>query len=232
MSCKKLILASASPRRRELLRMLGLDFEIMVSTAEEKNRESSGLPGEPGKPGLPGLPDKHSLGMAEIPGEQAMRVAADKAAEIAELHPEALVIAADTIVVIDHRILGKPRDEEEARAMLSFLSGRWHEVYTGLALVRVAEKKRLLDYEQTRVKFRSLSREEIDRYLRSGEPMDKAGAYGIQGLGAVLVERIEGCYFNVVGLPLARLTLLLKEFGFEVLEVSSYAREGHKRPAR
>jgi septum formation protein len=222
-SCK-LILASASPRRRELLRMLGLDFEILVSTAEEKNRE---LPGEQGLLGKLNSPEKPCS-----PGEEAMAFAAGKAGEIADLHPDALVIAADTIVVTGEQILGKPRDEEDAREMLSSLSGQWHEVYTGIALVRAAEKKSLLDYERTRVKFHSLSGEEIDRYIRSGEPMDKAGAYGIQGLGAVLVERIEGCFFNVVGLPLAKLTLMLKEFGLEVLEVSSYAQEGHKRPAR
>src|SRR5690554_5852914 len=209
LSTHRLILASASPRRRELLRMLGLDFEILVSNAEESKGE---------------LPDS--------PGEQVIELAARKAGEIAGLHPDALVIAADTIVVAEKQILDKPGDEEDARRMLSFLSGRWHEVYTGVALVKAAEKKRLVDYERTRVKFRPLSREEIDRYIRSGEPMDKAGAYGIQGLGAVLVERIEGCFFNVVGLPLAKLTLMLKEFGLEVLEVSSYAQEGHKRPAR
>lgn len=204
LSTHRLILASASPRRRELLRMLGLDFEILVSNAEESKGE---------------LPDS--------PGEQVMELAARKAGEIAGLHPDALVIAADTIVVAEKQILGKPGDEEDARRMLSFLSGRWHEVYTGVALVKAAEKKRLVDYERTRVKFRPLSREEIDRYIRSGEPMDKAGAYGIQGLGAVLVERIEGCFFNVVGLPLTKLTLMLKEFGVEVLEVSSYAQKGH-----
>ncbi|NLW10220.1 MAG: septum formation inhibitor Maf [Firmicutes bacterium] len=204
LSTHRLILASASPRRRELLRMLGLDFEILVSNAEESKGE---------------LPDS--------PGEQVMELAARKAGEIAGLHPDALVIAADTIVVAEKQILGKPGDEEDARRMLSFLSGRWHEVYTGVALVKAAEKKRLVDYERTRVKFRPLSREEIDRYIRSGEPMDKAGAYGIQGLGAVLVERIEGCYFNVVGLPLTKLTLMLKEFDVEVLEVSSNAQKGH-----
>ena len=204
LSTHRLIQASASPRRRELLRMLGLDFEILVSNAEESKGE---------------LPDS--------PGEQVMELAARKAGEIASLHPDALVIAADTIVVAEKQILGKPGDEEDARRMLSFLSGRWHEVYTGVALVKAAEKKRLVDYERTRVKFRPLSREEIDRYIRSGEPMDKAGAYGIQGLGAVLVERIEGCYFNVVGLPLTKLTLMLKEFDVEVLEVSSNAQKGH-----
>lgn len=204
LSTHRLILASASPRRRELLRMLGLDFEILVSNAEESKGE---------------LPDS--------PGEQVIELAARKAGEIAGLHPDALVIAADTIVVAEKQILGKPGDEEDARRMLSFLSGRWHEVYTGVALVKAAEKKRLVDYERTRVKFRPLSREEIDRYIRSGEPMDKAGAYGIQGLGAVLVERIEGCYFNVVGLPLTKLTLMLKEFDVEVLEVSSNAQKGH-----
>lgn len=204
MSGKKLILASASPRRRELLRMLGLDFAILVSNAEEAKGE-----------------------LPRFPAELVMALAARKAGEIAGLHPDALVIAADTIVVAGEEILGKPRDEADARRMLSFLSGRWHEVYTGVALVRAAEKESLVDYERTRVKFRPLSGEEIDRYIRSGEPMDKAGAYGIQGLGAVLVERIEGCFFNVVGLPLTKLTLMLKEFGVEVLEVSSYAQKGH-----
>jgi len=203
-----LVLASASPRRHELLRMLGLEFEILVSTAEEERRE-----------------------LPVSPGEQTMELAAGKAKEIADLRPDALVIAADTIVAAENRIMGKPRDEEDAREMLSFLSGRWHEVYTGVALVKAAENRRLVDCERTRVKFRPLSEEEIKTYIRSGAPMDKAGAYGIQGLGAVLVERIEGCFFNVVGLPLARLTMMLRDFNLEVLEVSSHAREGHQRSA-
>lgn len=203
-----LVLASASPRRHELLRMLGLEFEILVSTAEEERRE-----------------------LPVSPGEQTMELAAGKAKEIADLRPDALVIAADTIVAAENRIMGKPRDEEDAREMLSFLSGRWHEVYTGVALVKAAENRRLVDCERTRVKFRPLSGEEIKTYIRSGAPMDKAGAYGIQGLGAVLVERIEGCFFNVVGLPLARLTMMLRDFNLEVLEVSSHAREGHQRSA-
>lgn len=208
MSSINLVLASASPRRHELLRMLGLEFEILVSTAEEERRE-----------------------LPVSPGEQTMELAAGKAKEIADLRPDALVIAADTIVAAENRIMGKPRDEEDAREMLSFLSGRWHEVYTGVALVKAAENRRLVDCERTRVKFRPLSGEEIKTYIRSGAPMDKAGAYGIQGLGAVLVERIEGCFFNVVGLPLARLTMMLRDFNLEVLEVSSHAREGHQRSA-
>lgn len=208
MSSINLVLASASPRRHELLRMLGLEFEILVSTAEEERRE-----------------------LPVSPGEQTMELAAGKAKEIADLRPDALVIAADTIVAAENRIMGKPRDEEDAREMLSFLSGRWHEVYTGVALVKAAENRRLVDCERTRVKFRPLSEEEIKTYIRSGAPMDKAGAYGIQGLGAVLVERIEGCFFNVVGLPLARLTMMLRDFNLEVLEVSSHAREGHQRSA-
>lgn len=204
-----MVLASASPRRRQLLQLLGLDFQVIPSAVER---------------------DKKILPVS--PGERAMELAAGKAEDVAAVKPDALVIAADTLVAAGGRLLGKPRDEEEAREMLTFLSGRRQEVYTGVALYCAAENRKLVDCESTIVQFRTLSGREIEAYVRSGEPMDKAGAYGIQGLGAVLVERIEGCFYNVVGLPLTRLALMLKGFGLEVLEVKSHGGYRHQKPTR
>ena len=151
------------------------------------------------------------------PENLAKKMAEGKARDVADQNRDFLIIAADTVVAAAGRILGKPRDEQEAREMLRFLSGKWHQVHTGLALYHRAAKREALMVETTMVHFRELSEEEIVFYVKSGEPMDKAGAYGIQGLGAVLVDRIEGCFFNVMGLPLARLTLLLKDFGIHLL---------------
>jgi len=140
-----------------------------------------------------------------------------KARAVARAHPEALVIGADTVVVLDGDILGKPSDESEACEMLSRLSGRTHHVYTGVAVVDGTSGRSQACAEVTAVTFGRLTEDLIDRYVRTGEPLDKAGAYGIQGLGATLVERVEGCYFNVVGLPLFRLARLLEAFGHPVL---------------
>ncbi|MGI6553443.1 MAG: Maf family protein [Bacillota bacterium] len=186
----QLILASASPRRRQLLSQLNLEFTVLASSQEEK------LDGE------------------RDPVLLAERLALAKAREVAAGLQEGLVIGADTIVVLEDRILGKPAFEAEAKEMLELLSGRKHQVISGLALVEAATGKHWLAHEVTGVWFRILEPEEIESYIATGEPFDKAGAYGIQGLGAVFVEKIEGCYFNVVGLPLARLYLLLKEAGF------------------
>jgi len=208
----QLILASASPRRQNLLRMLGLDFKVMVSTFEEKM-------------------DLYS----STPEELVMQMARGKAEEVWKITSarqetsDGLVLGADTIVVMNGEYLGKPDHEEEARKMLTSLAGRWHQVFTGLALVH--RKKSVVAYEMTKVHFRTLSTEEIDGYLRTGEPMDKAGAYGIQGVGAVLVDRIEGCFYNVMGLPLARLALLLKDYGFNLPEVKTIARTVNKKPS-
>ena len=207
-----MILASASPRRQNLLRMLGLDFKVMVSTFEEKM-------------------DLYS----STPEELVMQMARGKAEEVWKITSarqetsDGLVLGADTIVVMNGEYLGKPDHEEEARKMLTSLAGRWHQVFTGLALVH--RKKSVVAYEMTKVHFRTLSTEEIDGYLRTGEPMDKAGAYGIQGVGAVLVDRIEGCFYNVMGLPLARLALLLKDYGFNLPEVKTIARTVNKKPS-
>jgi septum formation protein len=187
----RLILASASPRRRELLNQIGLKFEVIVSSLEEKLLDDL------------------------IPKEQAKRIALSKAEALGDLYPGDTIIAADTIVVLDNTVLGKPVDREQAREMLQSLNGRKHQVITGFAVIH--GQKKIVDAEQTEVFFRRLSGAEIENYLDSGEYIDKAGAYGIQGLGCLLVERIEGCYFNVVGLPLSRLYQVIKQFGYQVV---------------
>lgn len=201
----KVILASASPRRAELLRTLGLDFEIR--TTEQGTDPEDVAPAGP-------APGKHPVQAA---GQIARRLAEAKADPVARADPEAVVIGADTIVVAERTFLGKPRTADEARAMLQTLSGRPHDVVTAVAVVRGRQPLRLVDSVVTRVWFRPLSAEEIDLYVATGEPMDKAGAYGIQGRAALFVERIDGDYFTVVGLPLARLAAMLEQAGVRVL---------------
>lgn len=181
-----LVLASASPRRRQLLSKLGLAFEVVPSDADET------------------WPDRLA------PGPAVEELARRKAEVVARERPGALVLGADTVVVLGEEVLGKPADEAEARATLARLAGRSHTVYTGLALVlgdRLATA-----HEATRVSFGDLSEEEVAAYVATGSPLDKAGAYGIQDdLGSLFVARIEGDYFNVVGLPLHRLYRTLRE---------------------
>lgn len=191
MENERIILASSSPRRRELLEAVGCDFEVMVSRADETVPE--------------GTP----------PEEAVVLLARRKCASAAALAPERVVLAADTLVAIDGVALGKPSSPEDAAAMLRRLSGREHSVFTGVA-VRRGERERY-SREETRVKFRRLDEREIERYVASGEPMDKAGAYGIQLRGALLVEGICGDYPNVVGLPLVLSARLLAEFGVTLL---------------
>ncbi|KKM09008.1 hypothetical protein SY88_21470 [Clostridiales bacterium PH28_bin88] len=191
----RLILASASPRREELLRQVGLECEVIPSGISEDI--------------TPAAPHDYEFLVREL--------ALGKARWVARGIDNGLVIGADTVVVLGHRILGKPGSPEEAGNMLRELSGKPHQVLTGIAVVKAGSNVYRTDCEVTRVYFRRLEEREIEAYVESGEPMDKAGAYGIQGLGAVLVERIEGCYFNVVGLPLARLTQVLRGFGVNVL---------------
>lgn len=187
-----IILASQSPRRRELLTRMGLSYRVHAADIDEHMDRS-----------LP--PDK----LVEA-------ISAEKAAAVARTEGESpLIIAADTVVVLDGAVLGKPGDEADARDMLSRLSGREHQVYTGFT-VRQGERT-VTKSECTGVRFRRLSGEEIAAYVATGEPMDKAGAYGIQSLGALLVEGIAGDYFNVMGLPVCRLGLALKEFGVDCL---------------
>ncbi len=190
---KKLILASSSPRRAELMKQIGLNFEIKVSSVDETL--------------LPGL----------SPPELVERLAERKAAAVARELNDGIVIGADTVVVWRGQVLGKPLSEPEAFDMLAKLQGGVHEVFTGVALIDARSGKVLVEHEKTRVFFRAMEEEEINRYVASGEPFDKAGAYGVQGLAAIFIKRLEGCYTNVVGLPLARLSVMLKEFGFKVL---------------
>lgn len=182
-----IVLASGSPRRKELLETLGLEFSVVPAKGEEIAPEGAG------------------------PAETVMALSRAKAAEVAKSYPASLVIAADTIVWAEGRILGKPKSEDEAKAMLHMLSDNTHEVYTGVALM--LGDKEAVSAECTKVFFRRLDDTEIDRYVATGEPMDKAGAYGIQGRAALMVKRLEGDYFNVMGLPLCRLGQMLEEIG-------------------
>ncbi len=191
---KRIVLASASPRRKEILKNIGLQFEIIPSDAEEKISE-----------GLEPCMIVQELSLA-------------KGAEVAARTKNAIIISADTIVCYDGKILGKPSGVEEAKEMLKMLSGNSHEVYTGISVTDSKSGKAVSDYETTKVVFRKLTEEEIDRYVRTGESMDKAGAYGIQGVGGLLVESISGDYFNVVGLPARKLYEILKEeFNINIL---------------
>jgi septum formation protein len=183
----RIILASQSPRRRELLTLVGIAHEVIPAHVDESVR-----PGE-------------------RPAPHAERLARAKALALAERDGDALVIAADTIVVIDGRILGKPAAEAEARQTLRLLSGREHVVFTAVAVARGRRVES--EVEEVTVSFRDLTDDEIAAYVATGEPMDKAGSYGIQGYGATIVERIDGDYFAVMGLSLVRLVRLLGRFG-------------------
>ncbi|MBM3274710.1 MAG: septum formation inhibitor Maf [Candidatus Sericytochromatia bacterium] len=189
----KIVLASGSPRRAELLRQIGLDFEVDATHGTDETVRSG-----------------------EDPAAAAERLARDKAAACRAARPDAdVVVAADTIVVLDGAILGKPADLREAAAMLAALSGRSHDVVTGFAVQ--ARERILAGSEITHVRFRSLSDAEVTAYVATGDPLDKAGAYGIQGRAAVFVEGIAGDYFTVVGLPLARVATALRAVGVAVL---------------
>ncbi len=182
----KLILASQSPRRRELLARLGLQFTVEAPDIDETM--------DPARPA----------------GDEVARLSRRKAGAV-DAGPDDVVIAADTVVVLDGQVLGKPGDEAEAARMLRALSGRAHQVLTGLTVRRAAAVRTRT--VATDVHFRALTEREIAAYVASGEPMDKAGAYGAQGLGAIFIERLEGDYFNVVGLPLGPLAGMLREAG-------------------
>lgn len=187
----KLILASASPRRAEILRDAGYHFTVLSSAIDETP-----------------YPD-------ESPQDLVQRLANTKAdLAAARAVGSAILIAADTEVVLDGQIFGKPRSSDDARRMLTKLSGRTHSVLTGVCLIRLPDAERISFVETTLVTFVPLSDEEISRYLSTGEPHDKAGAYAIQGYAARYIPRIEGCYFNVVGLPLAHLQQALTELGW------------------
>lgn len=186
-----IILASASPRREQLLAQIGCEFHVIPSSVEENN---------------------------EAPLSPAALVKAHagaKATEVAGKAPEDIVIGADTIVVLDDIVYGKPKDAADACRMLGELSGRTHSVWTGIAVVRAGVC--MSEAVETRVSIAAITPQEIMRYVATGEPLDKAGAYAVQGHGAVFVERIDGCYFNVVGLPLNALSRLLTTAGVQLL---------------
>ena len=180
---EEMILASASPRRKELLSSMGIAFEVIVADAQEATEGS--------------------------PDVLVMENAALKATAVAALHPDRMVLGSDTVVCVDGRVLGKPKDEEDAFCMLRALSGREHQVYTGVCLIKDGKKDVRCD--KTDVFFTSLSDEEIRDYIRTGEPMDKAGAYAIQGIAGMFVEKICGSFSNVIGLPTSLVRQMLKD---------------------
>ena len=185
----RLILASASPRRAALLSQIGMTFEVYPSNIPETEHHHDTSP--------------------EV---VTQTLASLKARTVAERYTDGVVIGADTLISFDNELLGKPDDDEHAKQMLSRLSGQCHDVVTGVSLFNLKKGKEKTWAETTQVYFRNLHQAEIEHYIKSGEPSDKAGAYGIQGKGAVFVKRIDGCYFNVVGLPLASLVEQLMDF--------------------
>lgn len=192
----RIILASQSPRRRELLERMGLSqFDIIPAQGEER-----------ADPTL-------------APAQLVEELSRQKAAEIAQTHPDALIIAADTVVSIDGRVLGKPHSRQEAVDMLTALSGREHVVYSGLTVWY--HGRSTTQHEATEVRFRTLTTQDITHYVATGEPRDKAGAYGIQGYGCTLVEGISGDYYNVMGLPVCRLAQILAGFGVDPLALAA-----------
>lgn len=182
----KIILASASPRRKELMELAGYDFEVICADIVEVVPEEA------------------------MPQEVVMSLALQKAQAVAAEHKEAVVIGSDTVVALDGKILGKPHSEQEACEMLRSLSGRTHKAFTGVAIVCGSKVKNFFD--ETDVEFYSLGDDEIKKYVATGEPTDKAGAYGIQGKGSVLVKRINGDFFSVMGLPIAKLYREMSDF--------------------
>ncbi len=200
----RVILASASPRRSKLLTTLGIKFETVVSDVDET------IIGDP-------TPQEYVTGLAKQKAEAV-------ASKLGTPGRKTLVIAADTTVVKDNRILGKPQDKEEARNMLQQLSGQVHLVYTGIAVITVKQDgtiKIQTDFDESKVYFRKLQAQEIDSYIETGEPMDVAGSYALQGIASCFVERIEGCVTNIIGLPVPKVVSLLRENGLSILGVPS-----------
>jgi len=177
MALPKLVLASGSPRRKEILTSVGWPFEAITAGIDETQKSG------------------------EKPLDYVQRLAREKAEAVAAKLESGLVLGADTTVVVGDNLLGQPTDDSDARRMLKLLSGKWHEVLTGVALVRVGGEARV-DYERTRVRFAEISEAELEWYISTAEPKGKAGAYGIQGKAALFIEQIEGDYFNIVGLPI------------------------------
>jgi septum formation protein len=189
---QKIILASTSPRRRDLLKQIGLDFEIMPSEYEEDM----------------------TLKMSNK--KLVKTLAYGKAEAVAKKLKSGVVIGSDTFVVFEGKRLGKPKDKKEAEKMLNNISGKWVKIYTGLAIIDVARKKELLDCEVGKVKIKSLDKKEIATYIATGEPLDKAGAFAVQERGAIFIEKVQGCFTGIIGLPLNRLYVNLKKLGINI----------------
>lgn len=190
---RKIILASSSPRRREILAKTTLVFEVRESDYEE------------------------DMGIPMAPIELAKYLSAGKARAVADKNPDAIIIAADTFVVYKNKLLGKPKTEEKAREMLQMLSGQENDIVTGVTILDSANDRQYSFHEITKVFMKELSESLISAYINTGEPLDKAGAYALQGVGAILIDRIEGDFFNAMGLPLSRLAEALKQFDIQVL---------------
>lgn len=189
---KPIILASGSPRRRELLLQAGLKFEVEPSSYKEE------------------------MGLDMEPEDLAKYLSQKKAIEVAKKHKDSIIIGADTFIVFEGELIGKPKTKEEAKEMLKKLSGKAHSVITGFTIIDTGLNKTVSDFAETKLFFRDISDEEINSYVETGEPLDKAGAYAIQGLGGIFVQRIEGDYYNIVGLPLSKVVERLKDFGISV----------------
>ena len=193
----KIVLASGSPRRKEILENMNLKFDIIKSEIEETTLEN------------------------ESPEDLVKRLSYEKAHDIATRNRDSIVIGADTVVVLDNNVLGKPKDKEDAFNMLKKMSGREHDVITGISILCLDSKKEIIDFCVSKVKFKNLSDEDIYSYIATGECMDKAGSYGIQGLGGILVEYIKGDYFNIVGFPISSASEILKNnFNIDILKLN------------
>lgn len=190
---KKIILASQSPRRKDLLKQIGLEFKIDPSNYEE------------------------DMSLRVEPRELAEYLSLGKAKDVAQRHKGSVIISADTIVAVDDEVFGKPKTPERAKYMLQKLSSRAHSVITGFTIIDTETNRQISKSVETKVYFKDISEEEMNAYIASGEPLDKGGGYAIQGLAALFVEKIEGDYFNIVGLPILALITELKKFGINVL---------------
>ena len=195
---KKIILASTSPRRHGLAQEMGLEFEIIPSKYEE------------------------DMSLKLPPAKLAMTLAYGKALDVAKRYKRGIVIGIDTFVVFKGKLLGKPKSKKEAFRMLKRFSGKWQSIYSGVALIDCESKKTIKDYEVSKIKFARMNDFEIKKYIETGDPMDKAGAFGIQGLAAIFLEKVDGCYTNVIGLPVRNLYKNLKKMGVNIFEYEQW----------
>lgn len=192
---KKIILASSSPRRKELLKILvGDNFEIKTSDYEEDNS------------------------LALLPKDLVLFHSLEKGRDVARKLPEGIVISADTIVAFENKVLGKPKTIGNAKEMLEKINGQWVEIITGMAVIDIDSKKEFQHLEVAKVKIKQMSEQEIDSYIETGEPMDKAGAFAVQGKGAILIEKTDGDFYSIVGLPLFELNKLLAQAGVNIFD--------------